>query len=246
LGESTSAEKLAVDAELIAQVTSVNVACGFHAGNLDVMRATVCMAKTHGVAVGAHPGYPDLEGFGRRDMEMPPGEVQACVLEQIGTLAAISKAEGVALSHVKPHGALYNKAAVDYETALAIGKAIKLSNGSLMYCGLAGSQMEKAAAALNLRFASEVFADRAYWGDGTLVPRNQDGAIIEDVEAAATRVLRMICEGKVVAIDGNDLDLRASTVCIHGDSANAQVFATRIKTVLEAAGVQLLPMAQIV
>ena len=245
LGECLDAVSIGADSEIITQVTSINVACGFHAGNHSVMHEIVRAAKHAGVAVGAHPGFPDMPGFGRRNMDMPPDELRSCILYQIGALYAILKAEGMSFQHVKPHGALYNMAAEDLEIALVIGKAIQLFDSSLIYCGLAGSQMTKAAETLDLRFSSEVFADRAYQPDGTLLPRSQPGAVIEDANEAADRVLCMVKEGWVSAADGSKVLIKADTVCIHGDNPMAGFVAMRIKTVLEAEGIALVPMAEV-
>lgn len=246
LGESFGAYKMGMDEQVIAEMTSVNVACGFHAGDPVVMMKTLKTAKAHGVAVGAHPGFPDLQGFGRRNLAMTPGDVTACVLYQMGALSAFLKAEGMAFQHVKAHGALYNMAAVDMKLALAIGEAIRAFDRDVIYCGLAGSKMEAAAGEIGLRFASEVFADRGYQPDGTLVPRSQPGAMIEDEDEAAARVVRMVKEGKVKAIDGSDIAIKADTICLHGDNAHAVAFAAKIKTLLGVEGVALLPMAKLV
>jgi UPF0271 protein len=244
LGESFGAYTLGMDEEVIACMTSVNIACAAHAGDPLVMARTVRTAKRHGVAVGAHPGYPDLQGFGRRAMALSPEEVRAYVLYQMGALDAFVRAEGLTLAHVKAHGSLYNTAAVDIHIALAIGRAIKDFGSHVIYCGLAGSKMEEAAGELGLPFASEVFADRGYRPDGTLVPRGQPGAMIEDVDLAAARVVRMVQEGKVTASDGSDLALKAHTVCLHGDNAQAVDFARQIRRRLEAEGIDLAPMAR--
>lgn len=246
LGESFGAYKIGMDAEVIAQMTSVNVACCAHAGDPIVLRKTIETAKKHGVSVGAHPGFPDLQGFGRRNMSLSPEEVTDYVLFQMGGLSAFLKAQSMEFQHVKAHGALYNMAAVDIKLAMAIGKAIKSYDSSIIYCGLAGSQMEKAAGELGLRFANEVFADRGYRPDGTLVPRSQPGAMIEDENEAATRVVRMVKEGKVKASDGSDISIKADTVCLHGDNAHAVAFAEKIRNILTGEGVRLVPMKNIV
>jgi len=246
LGESFGAYKMGMDEQVIAEMTSVNVACGFHAGDPVVMMKTVQTAGKHGVAVGAHPGFPDLQGFGRRNMGMSPGEVKASVLYQMGALSAFMQSEGVAFQHVKAHGALYNMAAVDMKLALAVGEAIKVLDSSIIYCGLAGSKMEQAAGELGLRFASEVFADRGYQPDGTLVPRSQPGAMIEDEDEAAARVVRMVKEGRVTAVDGSDIAIKADTICLHGDNVHAVAFAAKIRALLKNEGVELAAMAKLV
>lgn len=246
LGESFGAYTMGMDEAVIAEVTSVNVACGLHAGDPLVMAATLRTAKARGVAVGAHPSYPDLQGFGRRAMALSPAEVEAYVLYQMGALSAFVKAEGMALQHVKAHGALYNTAAVDLKIALAIGRAIKAFDPDILYCGLAGSRMREAAGELGLRFASEVFADRGYQADGTLVPRSQPGAMITDEDAAAARVVRMVREGRVTAVTGEDIAIQADTVCLHGDNAHAVAFAAKIRRLLTAEGAALQPMASFI
>lgn len=244
LGESFGSYILGMDEAVIPLVTSVNIACGAHGGDPVVMARTVDIAKKSGAAVGAHPSYPDLQGFGRRAMAMSPEEVRAFVLFQMGALYGFARAAGLPLSHVKAHGALYNTAAVDMKTALAIGQAIRDFGGDIIYCGLARSKMEMAAAELNIPFASEVFADRGYMPDGTLIPRGQPGAMIEDADIAADRVLRMVRDGRVTAGDGSDIDIKAHTVCLHGDSAGAVDFARQIRLRLKSEGVELAPMAK--
>jgi len=239
LGESFGSYKLGMDAEVIPFLTSVNIACGFHASDPSVMEKTVAMAAAAGVSVGAHPGFPDLQGFGRREMNMTPAEAEAMVLYQLGALGGFCRAHGTAMHHVKAHGALYNMAAKDMDLAMAIGRAIKRFDPGLIYVGLSGSRMIDAARELGLRCASEVFADRAYEEDGSLVSRRKPGAMITDEDLAISRVCRMIKEGRVEAITGKDIIINADTVCIHGDSPKALLFAEKIRRGLKDAGIEI-------
>jgi UPF0271 protein len=203
------------------------------------MRATVELAREHGVAVGAHPGFPDLSGFGRRDMRMSPREVEDLVVYQIGALAGVAAAQGVRLQHVKAHGALYNMAVTDLVLADAIARATAAIDRDLVLLGLAGSQLLRAGERAGLRTASEVFADRAYRCDGTLVPRAQPGAVIHDEEAVVRRVIAMVREGTVTADDGTRVPLRADTICVHGDTPGAAQLAGRMRAALQDAGIQV-------
>src|SRR5688572_19743926 len=195
VGEAVAAGPAAHDPALMAHITSANVACGFHAGNPAVMRATVALAREHGVAVGAHPGFPDLEGFGRRELRVSPRDVEDFVVYQVGALAAIAAAQGVRLQHVKPHGALFNMAARDAALADAVARATKTIDPGLILFGLPNSELVMAGARTGLRTASEGFADRAYQSDGSLLPRQQRGAVIDDADVAVQRAVRMVCEG---------------------------------------------------
>lgn len=247
IGESFGAYKLGDDAGIAEAITSANVACGFHAGDPLVMKKTIEICREKGVAVGAHPGYPDLAGFGRRNMKCTPDELYAYTLYQIGALKAFCKAKGLALQHVKAHGAMYNQAAKDHDMALAIANAVKdTGHGFIILMGLANSEFEKAAAELKLPFAAEAFADRAYMPDGSLVPRSQPDAVIHDVELAAARVVRMATEGKVEAIDGTVIDFRPASVCFHGDTPEAVAMAKAVRKALEASGVAVRPMKEVV
>lgn len=243
LGESFGAYELGLDAEVIRRVSSANVACGFHAGDPNVMRKTVRLAKEAGVAVGAHPGLPDLQGFGRRSMDISPDEARSCVLYQVGALSAFCAAEGLRLRHVKPHGALYNMAGKDYKLARAICEAVRDFDPSLILLGLSGSQMLRAADELGLACAREVFADRAYEEDGSLVSRSKPGSMIEDEDEAVRRVLRMVIEGKVRAITGRDIAIEAQSVCVHGDGPQALAFVVKIREALEKAGIEVAALA---
>lgn len=228
LGESSGS-----DAAIMPYITSANIACGFHAGNPSVMQATVRLAKRHGVNIGAHPGWPDVEGFGRREMSFSAEEVEALVLYQVGALAAIARAEGAELRHVKPHGALYNQAARDAALAEAVARAVKRFSRDLILVGLAGSSLVESARGIGLSAASEAFPDRAYHPDGTLMPRNLPGAVLHDPTAVAANAARLAREGirfgeKVVFPD---------TLCLHGDNETAAENARLAREALAAAGI---------
>ncbi|MBI2222383.1 MAG: LamB/YcsF family protein [Acidobacteria bacterium] len=237
MGESFGPWPMGDDGALMASITSANIACGFHGGDPAVMRRTVRLARSHGVAVGAHPGLPDLVGFGRREMQVSPDEVEGMVLYQLGALAAIVRAEGATLRHVKPHGALYNMAVRDSLLADAIARAVRAFDSSLILFGLAGSPMLASAEAAGLRVASEVFADRAYERDGSLASRRIAGAVIHDPAVVAARAVRMVRDGNVVATSGEVVSLRADTICIHGDTPGAAALARTVRHALEEAGV---------
>jgi len=244
MGESFGTWKMGADESIMPFITSANIACGFHAGDPDTMRRTVECAVRHGVAVGAHPGFPDLAGFGRRDINVTPEEARNFVLFQIGALAAFVRAKGALLCHVKAHGALYNRAARDPQLAIAIALAVKEFDPSLIFVGLANSELVRAGKQVGLRVASEVFADRTYQPDGSLTSRKLPNAMVNDPHEAAARVIRMVQEGKVKAIDGSDLDVRADTVCIHGDTPGALEFARTIRQELEKAGIATCPLRE--
>lgn len=227
LGESFGRYQLGQDQKVIKLVTSVNVACGFHAGDPDVMAKTVAVAQAAGVGVGAHPGYPDLQGFGRRKMDLKPSEVKHLIMYQIGALQAFVK--GHHLHHVKPHGALYNMAAKDHALALAICAGIQAVDPQLPIYGLAGSELIKAAQEIGLPYAQEVFGDRNYLANGTLVPRSQKSAVITDPKQIADRVLKMIKTHSVTAIDGTKVSLQPDTVCVHGDNQAALAIVTQLR-----------------
>ncbi|MGG3306019.1 5-oxoprolinase subunit PxpA [Paenibacillus lautus] len=239
MGESYGAYKLGHDTELLRCITSANIACGFHAGDPAVMRATVRQAIESGAAIGAHPGLPDLAGFGRRRMEITPAEAYDMVTYQIGALMAFAIQEGSGLQHVKPHGALYNMAAISRPLADAIASAIKHIDPTLILYGLAGSELIAAGERAGLRTASEVFADRTYQDDGTLTPRHLPDAMITDPEAAVTQVVRMVKDRVVVSLSGKVIPITADTVCIHGDGAHASLFASTLRSRLEAEGVSV-------
>lgn len=232
-------EGLGQDPALFRVVTSASIACGFHAGDPGTMRTAVALAREHGVAIGAHPSFPDLSGFGRREMTLTPPEVEECVTYQVGALADIAARQGVRLHHVKPHGALYNMAARDMTLAAAVARLVSEIDPSLVLVGLAGSALIEAGRQVGLRTASEVFADRGYRGDGALVPRGQPDAILHDADAVAARALDMARDGVVCATTGERVAIRAETICVHGDTPGAVAMARRVRDVLTAAGVQL-------
>jgi UPF0271 protein len=239
MGESFGPWKMGADDDVMPNITSANVACGAHAGDPRVMRRTVRTAKQHGVSVGAHPGYGDLQGFGRREMQVDPAEVEDTLLAQIGALAAIARAEGMPLRHVKAHGALYNQAARDRRLGDAIAAAIKAFDSSLVMFGLPKSAMVDAGVAAGLRVAAEGFADRAYEPDGSLTPRSRPGAVIHDPAVVVERAVRMVREGVVLTPAGREIPLKVDTLCVHGDTPGAAELVRRIRAGLEAAGIQV-------
>jgi UPF0271 protein len=243
LGESFGAWSMGDDEAILHHVTSANVACGFHAGDPQVMDRTVARAVKAGVAVGAHPGYPDLRGFGRRAIAADPAEVETDVVYQVGALLAFVKSHGARLVHVKPHGALYNQAAVDEALSRAIARAVARVSRDLVLVGAASSPiMRGAAEAEGLRFAAEAFADRAYEKDGTLVPRGRPGAVITDTAEVAARAVRIAREGHVLTAEGTEITLAADTLCLHGDTPGAVAHARAVRAALEAAGVAVRPL----
>ncbi len=239
LGESFGRWSLGTDDAVMSSITSANVACGYHAGDPGVMRATVRAAKAAGVAVGAHPGFPDLVGFGRRNLAATPGEVEDFVLYQVGALAAIAAAEGVRLQHVKPHGALYNMAIRDRPLADAIARAVAAFDPGLILFGLPGTELLRAGERTKLRVGAEGFADRAYEADGSLTPRSRPGAVISDAGEVVRRAVRLVTEGAVTTIDGRDIPMRVDTICTHGDTAGSHELTKQIRQALERAGVKV-------
>ena len=240
LGESFGAWRMGDDAALLALVSSANIACGFHAGDPSIMRDTVAQALAHGVALGAHVSLPDLQGFGRREMSVTPAEAHALTLYQIGALHAFARAAGTRLAHVKPHGALYHMAARDRLLADAIAHAVRTFDPRLRLFGLAGSALLEAGRALGLPLAAEAFADRRYRADGSLQPRREAGAVIEDVAEATAQALGMVNDGAVATVDGGRVALQADTLCLHGDGAHAVLFAGTLRRALESAGVRIV------
>lgn len=239
LGESFGCYIIGMDEAVIPYVSSVNVACGWHAGDPLIMEKTVALAKKHGVAVGAHPGFPDLLGFGRRPMTITPQEAGAYVKYQVGALMAFAKGQGMELQHVKPHGALYNMAAKDEALATGICEAIASVDKNLIFMGLAGSVMLEAAQKAGLKTASEVFADRAYNDDGSLVNRKLPGAVIHDPVVAVERAVKMAKEGKVISINGKEITIQTDSICVHGDNEQAIELVSKIRKALEGAGIEV-------
>jgi UPF0271 protein len=242
LGEAFGAYTIAPDEELFELISSANVACGFHGGDPRVMERTVAMATARGVAVGAHPGFPDLVGFGRREIVATADEVRTDVLYQIGALDDFCRAAGVTMQHVKAHGALYNRSVRDEATAAAIAAAVKAYDSSLIFVALPGSSLERAARDAGLTVAREGFADRAYNPDGSLASRRLPGAVIHDPELAAERAVRLVLEGKLTAVDGTELDLEIDTLCLHSDTPGAVAIARAIRRRFDEAGLTVRPM----
>ena len=237
LGESFGRWTLGSDRELMRAITSANIACGYHAGDPGVMRTTVRLAREAGVAVGAHPGLPDLAGFGRRNMAVSAGEVEDMVLYQTGALAAIAAAEGVRLQHVKPHGALYNMAVKERALADAIARAVRALDAALIVFALPGTELEHATRDAGLTVAREGFADRAYEADGTLTPRTRPGAVIHSAEEVIGRAVRIARDGVVRATNGSDIPMRVDTICTHGDTPGSHDLTRQLRAALEADGI---------
>ena len=244
MGESFGMYKMGLDEEVIKHISSANVACGFHAGDPMWMRHTVRLAEEHGVAVGAHPSFPDLNGFGRRNMSVEPEEAKNDVIYQVGALSAFTA--GRKLQHVKPHGAMYNQAVSDEALARAICEAVLEVDEDMVLLVLAGSPWERTAADMGLRVAREIFADRAMNPDGSLVSRSREGSVIHDVEEVVERSLRMVTESRAVAITGEEMEVEAESLCLHGDTPGAVEMAKTLERQLRASGVDIVPVAQIV
>jgi UPF0271 protein len=239
MGESFGAYHIGADDAVFPFITSANVACGFHGGDPTVMRTTLVKARERGVAVGAHPGFPDLIGFGRRNMDVTPDEAYDLVVYQIGALMGVARAAGMELQHVKPHGALYNMAAANPALAAAIARAVRDVDKQLVLFGLPGSHLISEGQSAGLTTAGEAFADRNYMNDGSLVSRRRADAQVHDAEEAVQRAIRMVCEGKVRSVDGQDIPLRVDTICLHGDGPHAAEFAQRLRAGFETAGVKV-------
>src|SRR5213078_1262214 len=236
-GESFGAYTIGHDAGLFTSITSANVAAGFHAGDPSVLRDTIRLAKKHGVAVGAHPGFPDLVGFGRRELNVTVREAEDMVLYQVAAVAGVAAAEGMKLQHVKPHGALFNMAVRNAELTSAIARAVAAFDASLILFGLPGPEILAAGKTAGLRVAAEVFADRAYEPDGSLASRRKPGSVIHDPDAVVARAVRMVTDHTVVAVDGSVVRLDADTICVHGDTPGSDELAAKIRAGLERAGV---------
>jgi UPF0271 protein len=239
LGESFGPWPMGQDAALMDSISSANVACGFHAGDPGTMRATLHLAREKGVAVGAHPGFPDLVGFGRREIKASPAEVEDFVLYQVSALAGMASTLGLRLQHVKAHGALYNMACKDRGLADAIARAVAAFDRSLILFGLPNSELLRAGEAAGLKVAAEVFADRAYDPDGSLTARSKPGSVIHDTATVVARAIKMARDKTVVAIDGSTIALQADTICLHGDTPGAAEHARAVRKGLEAAGIDV-------
>lgn len=239
MGESFGVYKLGLDEEAIKYISSANIACAYHAGDPHVMLRTVELAVNHGVGIGVHPGYPDLIGFGRRVMDVKPNEVKNYIIYQVGALYAFTRVKGAKLQHVKPHGQLYNTAAVDSKIARALAEAIYDFDKNLIFMVLANSEMEKAAKEIGLRYASEVFADRNYASNGTLLPRSHPQSVIKDSLAAANRMVKIIKTGQIEAIDGTRFQIKADSICVHGDTPGAIQHMVNLCQALREAGIEI-------
>jgi len=244
LGESFGAWRMGDDAGVMPWITSANIACGFHAGDPVTMRATIALCARHGVAIGAHPSLPDLQGFGRREMKITPDEVHAQTLYQLGALHALARAAGTQLHHAKPHGALYNMAARDRALADAIATAVRDFDPFLILVGLAGSALVDAGRDAGLAVQREGFCDRRYRADGSLTPRSEPGAVIEDVDTAVAQAISIATRGEALTLDRKTVRIETDTLCVHGDRANAATFAERLRGALENAGLQVAAAAR--
>ncbi|HZK17862.1 MAG TPA: 5-oxoprolinase subunit PxpA [Clostridia bacterium] len=246
MGESFGTYKIALDEEAVKYITSANIACGFHAGDPQVMAKTVDMSVSQGVGLGAHPGYPDLMGFGRRDLGATPNEVKNYIIYQVGALMAFANTKGSGLQHVKPHGALYNTAAVNKKIARAIAEALYAVDKNIIFMVLAGAETEKAAQEVGLRHAREVFADRNYNSDGTLVARSHPQSIIKDPAEAAKRMVEIVKTGRLKALDGTVFNVEADSICVHGDTPGAIKHMINLRQALEGAGIEVRPMGEFI
>lgn len=242
MGESFGAYTIGADEAIMPFITSANIACGFHAGDPRVMERTVRLAVQHGVAIGAHPGFADLAGFGRRELDATPDEIESDVLYQIGALDAFARAAGTRLAHVKPHGALYNLAAIKPEIARAVARAVARFDSQLVFVGLAGSVMIDIARELGLRVAREGFCDRAYTPDGKLMSRREKDSLIDDPQQAARQALQMVIEQTVTASNGKKIPMIVDTLCIHGDKPTAPAVARAVREALEQNGVTVMAL----
>lgn len=240
LGESFGRYRLGQDDQVLHLITSANIACGFHAGDSRVMYETVKFAHELGVGIGAHPGYPDLQGFGRREVALSPDEIYEIMVYQIGAMQGFARIFGERLQHVKPHGALYNRAAKDQAVAEAVAQAIVDLDDRIILFGLARSQLIKEGKRAGLQVANEVFADRSYQSNGMLTPRSQSNAMIHDSSLAVERVIRMVKEGKVETVDGSEIQIQADTICVHGDEPTALEFVQKLRQELQQAGVKII------
>ena len=244
MGESFGVYKLGLDEEVIKYITSANVACGFHAGDPMWMQRTVRLAEEHGVAVGSQPSYPDLGGFGRRYVAMTPEEAKNDIIYQSGALQAFTRDKK--LQHVKPHGALYNRAVNDESLAHAICEAVLEMDPELILLALAGSRWVEIAQNMGVRVAREIFADRGLTANGTLVPRSEPGAIVHDIDEVVDRSVRMVTEGRATAVTGEEIEMHAESLCLHGDTPGAVEMAKSLRKALTEAGVEIVQVAKLV
>lgn len=246
IGESFGKYQLGCDKEIVKYISSANIACGWHAGDPLIMDETVKLCKEHGIAFGAHPGYPDLLGFGRRKMAASRKEVKAYVKYQLGALMAFAASHGVKVQHMKPHGAMGNTSLVDLDTAYGVCEAVAEVDPTIIMLSHSNLLIHRVAKEFGLRTANEVYADRAYNDDYTLVARGTPGAMIDDPEAAVQRVIRMIKEGLVTSITGKELEIPVQSVCVHGDSQGAVEITRGLRLALEAEGIEIAPICSII
>ena len=246
LGEAFSVYKMGLDDEILKYISSANVACGFHAGDPMVMDKTLSLAKQNNVSIGAHPAFPDILGFGRRQMKISFAEAKNYTLYQLGALFAFARSKKLKISHLKAHGAFYNMAAKDENLALALCEAILCFDENIILLGLSSSLMCECAKKKGLRYANEVFADRAYNDDGSLVSRELEGSVIKDEKEAIKRVLKMIKEGKIQSINGKEIDIKADSICVHGDNEKALDFVKSINLELKKAGIELSSLEKVI
>lgn len=244
IAEGWGAYNIGNDAELMTIIKSANVACGFHAGDANSMHRLCGMAKENGVSIGAHPGFNDLWGFGRRRIHMKPIDLEYMVAYQIGALQAMAQYAGLKVTHLKPHGALNNMAAEDADYAMAIGRAIKTVDPSIVYVALYGSEMQRAAEKLGLPLAREGFVDRMYYDDGNLASRALSGTVLKDAETAAKQTVRMVTEGEILSMNGKVVKVEVDTLCVHGDEPTAVAVARTARAALEQAGVAIVPLTE--
>lgn len=246
LGESFGAYKIGMDDEILKYISSANIACGWHGGDPMVMDKTVDLAKKNSVGIGAHPGFFDLMGFGRRNMAATPEEIKNYIKYQLGALTAFAQSKGEKVQHLKAHGAMYNMAAKDEKIADAIAEAIYEVDKDIILMGLANSEMIKSGKKLGLKTANEVFADRAYNPDGTLVPRSMEGAVIHDADLAISRTIKMVKTGRVNTINGEEISIKADSICVHGDNPEALNFVKKIREELEKEGIEITSISDFI
>lgn len=239
MGESTASHIIGDDQGIMPFISSANIACGVHGGDEQVMAATVTLAQQYQVTIGAHPSFNDRENFGRNEMEVDPAEIRTLIIKQVADIKRIAESRGAAVTHVKPHGALYNMAARRQDYAEAIVDAVMTIDPTLVLFGLSGSAMLRAADQIGLAHCAEVFADRSYQDDGSLTPRTQSGAMIADVRKAVQQVIGMVKDGRVRSVNGGWIELRADTICIHGDTPGAADYARAVRRGLEEAGITI-------
>ncbi len=246
MGESFGVYSIGNDEQVINYISSANIACGFHAGDPVIMSKTIAMAIKAGVSVGAHPGFYDLIGFGRCNIQVAPERIRQDIIYQLGALQGIARSQGTEVRHVKPHGSLYHIASNDGEIAQTIVEAVLAYDPELILMALAGSELERAARSSNLNLAREAFADRAYHASGDLVSRQKEGSVIEDIEAIGERVLRMVTEGRVKSVEGKDVEIDCDTICVHGDNKNALNITRHMTSILNENGIEVQPLPAVI